>query len=462
MRITRSKRNAQQGNMIIVCVMFSVVLGITIASYLIMVHSLYISSSRSGDWNTAMTLAEAGVEDALALVNKHVGDFANLKNWPATAVTADHWEADGNVYHARRTPDAAMGYYDVWITNLDNAVSIYAEGTATGNVTDPAQNGENVRKLLVQAGLEPLFTMAAVAANNIDLNYNRVSVDSFDPTDPLHSNWSSNSTFGIYDSNKRKDDGTMGVNGSIVDIGTSNLKIYGYVQTGLGGISNIQQNVSVGDLTWNQSGIQPDHGSDDMNAYWPPVRLPVSDSEFNSLPTGTSTNIISINQSGYYKIDGDVLRNSLTVSPNVTNAVLYLTQGLDYDTFYNPQLSVPTNSSLTIYAAKQFVVDRNSAIFSTNAGNLFIYGLSNLTSIRLESDVNFTGCIYAPQSDLIIGDHPWWSYGLIQMIGSFVTKSISCNGTVIFSYPEDLLRTGSGPGGNIPARGFVVTNWTEL
>ena len=85
MRTRDGNKNREQGNMLMVCVMFAVVLGITIASYLLLVRSQYISTARSHNWNIAMTLAEAGVDDALALVNKNEGDFPNLTNWTTTA-----------------------------------------------------------------------------------------------------------------------------------------------------------------------------------------------------------------------------------------------------------------------------------------------------------------------------------------------------------------------------------------
>ena len=165
MRMIPGQRKKEQGNMMLICIILAVALGITIASYLVLVRSQYISTTRSHNWNIALVLAEAGVEDALALVNKYEGDFSNLTNWPVSAA-ADGWTVGGNVLHVERTLDPSQGYYNVWITNLDNAVSIYVEGTATWDTSNPdsTENGGNVRKLLVQAGLAPLFPSPRVRA----------------------------------------------------------------------------------------------------------------------------------------------------------------------------------------------------------------------------------------------------------------------------------------------------------
>ena len=81
-------------------------------------------------------------------------------------------------------------------------------------------------------------------------------MDSLDSTDPLYSDWATNPTFGAYDPAKRKAkaDGIVVAGDMILDV-PNGVQVYGSVDTGPGGVTNIQQNGSVGDLTWAQPGI---------------------------------------------------------------------------------------------------------------------------------------------------------------------------------------------------------------
>src|SRR5258705_9350989 len=82
-----------------------------------MIQSPTPSVVRSQTWNSSIAITEAGVEDALQLINKYAGNFETLTNWPSTA-TSDNWTlVSANVYYVRRSIGDA--YYDVYVTNFN-------------------------------------------------------------------------------------------------------------------------------------------------------------------------------------------------------------------------------------------------------------------------------------------------------------------------------------------------------
>src|SRR5712671_4492640 len=114
-QIHKTKRN--QGTVLLVTLLVTAIMGITLASYLIMIQTQNTSVVRSQTWNSSIAITEAGVEDALQLINKYAGNFETLTNWPSTAVS-DNWAlVSANVYYVRRY--IGDDYYDVYVTNAN-------------------------------------------------------------------------------------------------------------------------------------------------------------------------------------------------------------------------------------------------------------------------------------------------------------------------------------------------------
>jgi hypothetical protein len=465
MKLQPGKRKKLQGNIILMCIIFSFVLGITIASYLDLVQNQYNSTIRSHDWNTAMVLAEAGIEDGMSFINKYAGNYdAGSTNWADTAV-ADGWtNINGNVYHTQRTPDATLGCYDVWVTNYGNTISVCAVGTATWNqqpVTGPqvpsstpvhATPGMDlsniVRQVLVQTTNDPLFSVAFGCTGPINLNGNNLNTDSFDSSDTNLSN-------GLYNQAMRKANSVLATDAGITNVGAPTL-IYGSINTGPGGETNVQPNGSVGDMTWMSTtmGIQPGHAQDDMNMTFQNVMLPQTN-WIPLVPSEPFTTPMTISNSGYYEVNGSYgLTHSLTIA--ASNVVLYLSTGVGYGGYggYGGQRTITvTNGSVAIYASGTVNLGNNGNIVNAtgNAANLYFYGLTNLTSLNLGSVSNFVGAIYAPQAGVVLGNNgsPAW------FTGSCISQSITLNGNVQVHYDENLRRIG-------PYRAFVPISWTEF
>src|ERR1051326_663526 len=69
MKFAVQKQNNQRGSALVVTLFITASLLIGIASYLLLVRAQYVSVVRSQAWNASMTMAEAGVEEALAQLN---------------------------------------------------------------------------------------------------------------------------------------------------------------------------------------------------------------------------------------------------------------------------------------------------------------------------------------------------------------------------------------------------------
>src|SRR6186713_3088112 len=117
MKYLPPKSKTEAGSVLLVSLIITAVLGLTLASYLLMSQQQNQSVMRSQTWNSAIVMSEAGVEDALALLNKYNSNFDRLTNWAnSSSISADNWTSiGGNTYYVRRF--LGGGYYDVYITN---------------------------------------------------------------------------------------------------------------------------------------------------------------------------------------------------------------------------------------------------------------------------------------------------------------------------------------------------------
>src|SRR6187402_2543593 len=109
-----------RGSILLVALVISAVLGITLASYLTLVSFQNRSVVRSQYWNRALVVAEAGVEEALQMVNKNSGSPADLTKWDQTYVPDGWSKPSGQVYSLSRSLDAGgTAKYSLFVTNLN-------------------------------------------------------------------------------------------------------------------------------------------------------------------------------------------------------------------------------------------------------------------------------------------------------------------------------------------------------
>jgi hypothetical protein len=264
--------------------------------------------------------------------------------------------------------------------------------------------------------LAPILAYAVAASGNINFNGSGIVSDSFNSADP---NFSTN---GQYDSSKARTNGNVASGGGIIDLG--NHVMNGSVYLG----STAGVTFTAGSQL--QGSIYPN-----QNFWFRDVILPSG--IWLAAPVVNSTNLLTA--SGNYLITNP---GPIDVAAGTT-VFLKITATNFTSTI---QIHGGTMNSGTAY----LYLTGNSAILSGNlasdasgaARNLWVFGLPSLTSLSLSSVIstNFTGVIYAPSANASIT-----SGKIKSLVGSFITSSLTLNGSFTFHFDEDLLNTGHFP-----------------
>jgi hypothetical protein len=466
MKILIAKQRKQQGSVLLVALLTCAIMGVVLASYLIMTSTQNRSVVRSQTWNTAMAMTEAGVEDAMQMINKLSGDFTQLTNWGNTA-WADNWTLlSPNLYYVQR--QLADGYYDVWITNSTDKLtpSICAVGYANWNYhvasgptmfaavsLQPNTTTVLTRKVDVRTKVDPIFNVAMAANRTIDFNGKNVETDSFDTGD---TNYNNNGLYPMGMPSKIKANGDVVTNDILTNsLNVGNAKIRGQVKTGPKGTIKINSG-SVGDNAWvdgGNTGIQAGHSADDMNVVFPTPSLPSGGGWLPAAKVSYETNSITYD----YVLGSSRYRMNTLGAGNwkmlVTGDAELWVYG-DISMAGTDQLRILPGASLKIYMSGGTARFAGTGIINENgnAASFYYFGLPGNTSINFAGNFDITGVIYAPLADFQLGGG---GATMLDFIGASVTKSVRMNGHYRFHYDENLARNGM-------ARGYIPTNWREL
>jgi hypothetical protein len=494
-RIQPSRTN--QASTMLAAAILAVIVGGALGCYLLLVKQEASLGFRSQTWNTSLMVAEAGVEEAMALVNKYENTTTGLTNWyTSPSIAQDHWTSVSSsssvqVYSMSRKL-GAIGTYTVYVTNIYTTTTngqmwvptILSIGTVT-NTFGPAA----VRNVLVQTVPDANKIGGLIAETSMTLGGNNV-VDSYDSSNPSYSLWHSNwwfqgHNFGTYTNINRTDQAIVGTDSSIITVNGGNV-IYGYVDTGPGGTVTLKgNNNSVGDLAYigpnPQSplnlNIQPGHERDDMNAVFDDTVLPIPTNSLNPTLPGvwyspghysSGTNIGGITY--YYMLTNvpglitsptnrvfyspaSIANNQESIFIDASNCVLYLPNGIGMKSGKNLTLNVTNNANVAIYSGG--TLDTGNGTINNvyqYAPAFKIYGLPTCFSIVFPGNASLTAWIYAPEADVTFnggGSNPY------DIAGAFKVHSVALKGHFNFHF-DQVLRT------NEPPYRYVANNWQEV
>lgn len=420
----RPKSN--QGQVLVAALVIGLVLGLSLMAYLSWASTQNRLIMRSQSWNSALTLVEAGLEEALTHL-KYVDTNLNQHGWTLSG--------------SRYAKSRALGEerYTVEIEDRRNP-NIISEGFVPAPL-----GGDSMisRKVLVSTTNNPVFHSAFVADQRIDLNGNKLRIDSFDSADP------NASTGGKYDITKAKDNGDVAINQGIVDgLDVGNAEIYGKVYTGPGGSVSIGSKGAVGSTAWHnagKTGLEPGWSGNDFNQPLEPVPGPTVGLPPVGGLVGT-VNYSYILSSGTWRVSQ--LSGSVLVTGNATLIV-----DDTVDITGTDSIVIAPTASLNLYAYGGTVKLGGAGVSnqSNDASRFALYGGAKTSDIILNGSVNFNGVIYAPSADIKIGGGGGAD---INFVGAGVGKSITLIGHVNAHYDESLK--------NKFFRGYVITSWTEL
>jgi hypothetical protein len=445
MNIPLHPQNRRRGSVLLMTAIIAIVAAGLLGYVLVTAQQEYNMVTRSQAWNSAMVQAEAGVEEALTLIN--------YNNWPfGTNITADGWVFTNDVFSITRTLNSQIGSYTIYVTNTGIGPTILSVGTAYCNDVS-LHKSFNHRAVVVTTRSTYPFPGALTMQQGIDMNGNNVTIDSFDSSDPYHSSWPNYPGapgYGVYTNtgstvnSLRKANGNVATDGSIVGvINVGNAQVYGYVDTGPGGTATIGANGSVGDVNWvngGNTGLDPGWSHDDMNVAFPDVTLPATN--WTSLPNNTD-----ITNAGYYTMDQINANMNITAS----NVVVYATNGIVFNG--NKTLTIGTNAAAVIYLGGSFNDGGNGTVnnASQHASQLIVYGLPSLGSVTLHGNGAFWGAFYAPEASVSFKG----AGNSGGFYGSLTASNIVLTGNSSFSYDEALRKLAIN-------NGYVVTSWAEV
>ncbi len=524
------RRAGNRGNTLLLTVIITGLIGLVLVAYMSLLQSQNTANTRSQYWNSTMPVVEAGIEEALAHLNRH----------GLTNLNTDGWTQSGGEYRMIRAVGDAQ--YMVKIRNLggtntapiiesygyvqaplvlSSSGSPYLVGASTlGGNPDSGGVTYIARGVQVNTKQDFIFAKGMVAKESIDLNGNNIRTDSFNSLDPNYS------TNGAYIPSRFRDNGDIAVNSSLTNsLSVGNADIYGHVSTGPGGTIAIGPNGAVGSTNWHNSGthgVQSGWSADDMNVSFPDVQAPWTGGAFT--PSGGwitnytvtfATNSSVQTSLTYPAVSGVTITTSSQSSstypagspgPVTTNyhrngsITGYIYPVYSYTltttssnttataTYYDVLITAPGNYQLANLSGSVYVsADAAlyvtttlsiSSLLITSGGRLALYssaptvalagntgansagtayafsfwGLPSVTEISFSGNASFTGTIYAPNANFRLNGG---GNNTIDFIGASVTRTATMNGHFNFHYDEALAIIG-------PARGFVVTSWSEL
>jgi hypothetical protein len=424
------------------------ILATLVGSYFCMIETQNRSVARSQTWNQAMTVAEAGVEEALALMNSGV-QSTNFNVFPWTGAGGGVFQNNTNIASCK----FGNSYYQVFITNVFAGANpvILSRGYVPGPIGSPTL----LRTVLVGTKPRPTFPVQGPMIVEVSYNANgfNVGTDSF------------NSTNGSYSSQ------IPGTNGDIVSLTTNansviigNGKIQGSVRTPPGGIQGVTATVgsngSVGDSAWisgGSTGFESGHFRDDFTlADFPDATLP-NVTAWWTPKGGTAPDGLQYS----YLLGPNVGGNNYTVSSlsgsvyvSASNTVLYVTSSISL-TKKGDEIHIGPGASLTLYmAGATTTISGNGVVNDTALASTFAYyGLPSNTSISLKGNGAFYGTIYAPEADFTLNGSGKTSTD--DFTGASITKTTTMTGNFNFHYDESLSQLTT-------LGGYDPTSWTEL
>jgi len=446
MKFQSGKISSVQGSVLCVTLLSAAVLAILLGSYLSMVGTHSLSVERSQSWNTAMVVAEGGVEEALAHLNSGV-----TTNTLATNSWVDL--GNGNYVKTNTVGDS----YSVVTIQMSPAVTnadpvILSTAYVPGPISTPALS--RTVRVDTKMRINPALKGAMVVTSTMDWSGQGCASDSFDSSNTNYS------TGGMYDPAKARDHGdisTLSSADGAINIGNGNVK--GMVHTGPGGTQGVTALVgsggSVGDDEWvddNKTGWDDGHFADDETRRIDEVKLPnltwLPAVKGNYSVPGTGNFQYYLGNLSPWSISD--LNGSIYVAAK--DVVLYVSGSFKIPS--SGQIYIAPGASLTIYVESPTANVGGQGIVNATgiAGNFNYYGLPSNTAINFGANASFVGNIYAPEAFFVLGGGGSTIY---DFVGRSVTKSVKMNGHYHFHYDEALPLSPTFDG-------YAAMAWNEL
>jgi hypothetical protein len=415
----------RQGSVLMVALVIAGITGLTLLSYLSLIANQSKMTGRSQTWNSALPIVEAGIEEALAHIT------ASPEKWDTNG-----WKWTSGYYWLQR--DFGGGTYFVTLSNKSVPVI-----TSKAYVRAPLSSNLISRTVRVTVATKNAVGPGLGARRRIELNGNKLHVDSFDSTDPAYSDAS-----GSYDASKRKAGATVASNLGIEDaVSLGSADIYGRVATGIGGSIDVLKNGVVGSMAWHLSGglgIETGYSSSDADLAFPPIDAPLSGKIPSLVTSGSKYTLMLSND--VYEIGS--MKGRIQVNGEATLIVRN-----EFEIDGTDAITIAPGGKLTLYVhAANAVIGPGTYNYSGGgkAQNLRYFGMPSNKEISFNGNTTFVGVVYAPDAAI---DMNGGGAG-VNFLGSLLADTVRLNGTYRFHYDEGLAKLGSP--------GYIVTSWNEI
>lgn len=459
-----------RGSALIVALVIAIIIAISLVSYIRLSNNSLKQAHRSFYSNSAMNLAEVGLEEAIACFNQ-----LDTAATPADAWTG--WTMNTTPFNAGSSPNTP--YTTKNFTgftpgpNANASVKVYVhyyDGTTGVVPVVPASPVIVARSSIMQADGSPpitkyievtlrkrsLFANGLVARENVSW-VGHPSADSWD-SDPEN-----DGTHVAYSAALRTANAVVAsVSGNI---GLASGEVWGYTKTGEFGSSTGGSVHPLGTST-----DDPTRRTNDFNATFPNPTVPtpatyntVSSNVTSSktFPGGTDVAITVGGVLTYYYVFNPGIGISLagpdTLSIQAGKNVVFLlnnhsgaecisiTGNSGFDVNAGSSLNVYTNGNVKI-AGKGMANDNNNP-----ASTMFWGTHTSSQTIDISGNGQLTAVVYAPNA--IVDLNGGGTSGL--MCGAVVGKTITMNGGTEFHYDDALSRLTTG-------NPYGISKWREL
>jgi len=454
----RPARRRTRGSVLVTALIFAAILAISLTSYIRLSLTSLNLADRSFYQNSAVNLAEMGIESALYCFNQLDNVSTATAAWPSPWTIA----TDNSV--KRTLTGFTLG------PGVTAVVKVYANHYNPSSATTPvivtrsiitfARGGATIEKFMeVTLRKRSLWVNGLVAKDGITW-VGHPNADSWN-SDPDNNP----ATAAVaYSTAVRGAACTVAAISGNITLGSGG-NVYGYAKTGSTGTTSGGSVHGLGTTTNDPSRI-----TNDFSANLPAVTVPTA-SVINYI-TGTvptdfplGTHAVAADGKYYFQFaSGKNISATTTVGTAVPNAkVVFLLldhQGTTAIGFTGTKsLTVKTGSQLTVYTNGDISAFGNGIVNGNTAGanqaaNLVIYGTSaapSTQSFSIGGNGQLYAAVYAPQA--VVEMKGGGSSG--KVLGSIVAKSISMNGGTDFHYDEALGTVSSG-------NPFGIVKWREL
>jgi hypothetical protein len=433
MKITFLLKKNKGVTLLLTCLGVALLIGLPLTYVLLTTQGESANVARAQSWNNSMVVAEAGIEEGMAFINKYAGGNQPLANWTNTgSLNEDVWITSvvtSNAYSKTRTDIFGPGtsYTIVVVNGPGTNVTMKSTGTVPGPSIWSAQSLS--RSVQITAGAAGGGGVGGlISKGNVTLSGSAI-IDSFNSGDSQYS------TNGQYYASLREAHGDLLLaNGNLKMTGGS--QIFGVVYTNP--TNTISMNgLSIGDTNWN-SGIQPGYTNNTANLLVPDAP-PIPAVTWNPLPPVTvfgNTNQYILDGGGAGHTNYYIIPNGFNLSGSaqmiVQNGTVFLQAQGTFAMSGSSALIVSPNSSVTTWLNGTTALSESGIVNEPgNAANVTFYGTTNCTTIAYSGSSEFIGLLDAPEADIA------WS-GSAALIGAFVVNSFDDSGSAGIHYDEAL------------------------